>query len=595
MRVQAEETIFWMILSPSHTVGSVMKRHMPSVARLVLAAILTSGTATAQLSGTYTVGGDSPDFETPQAAADSLVSLGISGPVEVLIRPGVYEAGANGDVPALSIGETINGLDAVNRVSFRADVAAGGDTSNVILTRRVGSPVISISPASLQSTVSHITLEGFAVAVEDTAANVSALDPAIVLKGRVVDPMREVRIIGLKINGGGRRAGVAISIQECGIDFTVERNVITDAARAADIDCVDGSGFRFVDNLVHKTGYRRRGANPAIPTIVGLDLANGDAPIIEGNVIDMTGQCGSYILRVLGGDRDAQMRNARVVGNRIINYACGGGDWGTTGGAINVGRTKGYTLVANNMVSVGTTASLSGFGGNAMVLAQDFDSMLVAHNTVYAWQNTVGPRIIAPEADGAHAVIVNNILVNENKPALAIPSGSVMRDYNVLSNGSDIGPNSIIKTPEFVDTRSDLHLEECAFEDASLTGMPRPEVTFDFDVEARDPVAPFVGADEPAGSPPEVFGGPTVFTSGMESFLMASGDLDDDGDIDLAVTNVEAGNGGNDVTILWNDGNGTFSDPQHLPFGTDPTQIEIGYVNGGDILDLVVLAGDGIH
>ncbi|MBT8400191.1 MAG: T9SS type A sorting domain-containing protein, partial [Rhodothermia bacterium] len=141
----------------------------------------------------------------------------------------------------------------------------------------------------------------------------------------------------------------------------------------------------------------------------------------------------------------------------------------------------------------------------------------------------------------------------------------------------------------------DLHLEECAFEDASLTGMPRPEVPFDFDVEARDSVAPFAGADEPAGGPPQVFAGPTLFASGTRSLLMASADLDDDGDIDLAVTNVEPNSGGNDVTILLNNGTGVFSDPQHLPFGTDPTQIEIGYVNGGDILDLVVLAGDGIH
>ncbi|MDX1429372.1 MAG: hypothetical protein R3282_03745, partial [Rhodothermales bacterium] len=182
-----------------------MKRLMASATLLVLVALLTSGTAMAQLSGTFTVGGDSPDFASPQAAADSLMAQGITGPVEILIRPGVYEGQTDVDGPALFIDRPIAGTDRANRVVFRPDRSAGADTSNVILQRRIGGTVVEMATTfGIDGSPSHITLEGFAVIVKDTVAEVRNLEPVIRIAGQFRGVrVEDVKVLNMKIDGGG--------------------------------------------------------------------------------------------------------------------------------------------------------------------------------------------------------------------------------------------------------------------------------------------------------------------------------------------------------------------------------------------------------
>ncbi|MDX1428998.1 MAG: FG-GAP-like repeat-containing protein, partial [Rhodothermales bacterium] len=543
----------------------------------------------------YTVGGNSPDFTSPQEAADSLMVLGITGPVEILIRPGVYEGETDGDGPALFIDRPIAGTDRANRVVFRPDRSAGADTSNVILQRRIGGTVVEMATTfGIDGSPSHITLEGFAVVVKDTVAEVRQLDPVIRIAGqfRAVQVV-DVQILNMKIDGGGRRASKGVSVEDdCTTEIEIVGNRFTEVAQAVRIFCPGAPaapGFRFERNRVDGSGYAVGGCCPVYLAVVDLELGAAVDPAVIDNVVDMTAECGHSAIQVRGGTQ-----NLRLERNHVINHTCGGGPGSDVVGSLMVADAAGYTVVANNMVSLGTVGTLFRNGGPAISVHQRFDSMLVAHNTTYSFNKGRGPRIEAVEASGAHVRILNNIFVAEREAALE-PRGSFTRDYNVLSNGSELGPNSFVAVPEFVDPMSDLHLGECAFEDNTLHGLADLGILQDLDREGRSVVTPFRGADEPAGSPPEVFAGPTVYTSGTESFLMASGDLDDDGDIDLAVTNVEAGNGGNDVTILWNDGNGTFSDPEHLAFGTEPTHIEIGHLNADDFLDIVVIGRDGVQ
>ena len=72
--------------------------------------VALSNTAIAQLSGTYTVGGTSPDYTSVVAAANDLNSKGISGPVTFNIRPGTY----TGRV----VINNITGADNNNRITF---------------------------------------------------------------------------------------------------------------------------------------------------------------------------------------------------------------------------------------------------------------------------------------------------------------------------------------------------------------------------------------------------------------------------------------------------------------------------------------------
>ncbi len=62
------------------------------------------------------------------------------------------------------------------------------------------------------------------------------------------------------------------------------------------------------------------------------------------------------------------------------------------------------------------------------------------------------------------------------------------------------------------------------------------------------------------------------------------GDLDDDGDLDLAVPN----EGTDDMAVYLNDGSGVFAGPVSYPAGNTPSPIEAWDLNGDRIVDLVV-------
>jgi photosystem II stability/assembly factor-like uncharacterized protein len=74
------------------------------------------------VSGTFTIGGASPDFPTIQAAINSIVSTGICGPVTFDIRPGTYQEQITMNV--------VPGASPLNRITFQSE---NGDSSSVII------------------------------------------------------------------------------------------------------------------------------------------------------------------------------------------------------------------------------------------------------------------------------------------------------------------------------------------------------------------------------------------------------------------------------------------------------------------------------
>src|SRR3989337_1631756 len=78
------------------------------------------------LSGSFTVGGTSPDFATPQDAANALKVNGVSGPVFFNIRPGTYSSNG-GNYTVLLLDSVVAGLSQTNRITFQPDQSAGGN------------------------------------------------------------------------------------------------------------------------------------------------------------------------------------------------------------------------------------------------------------------------------------------------------------------------------------------------------------------------------------------------------------------------------------------------------------------------------------
>ena len=84
------------------------------------------------MSGNYTIGGSSPDFITPQSAANALKARGVSGPVTFNIRPGIYSE-SGGASRVMLLDSIIAGLNSSNRITFQPDPATGGNVDNVII------------------------------------------------------------------------------------------------------------------------------------------------------------------------------------------------------------------------------------------------------------------------------------------------------------------------------------------------------------------------------------------------------------------------------------------------------------------------------
>jgi hypothetical protein len=79
------------------------------------------------LSGSYTVGGANPSFTSIRAAVDSLVAKGVSGPVIIRIRTGIYNE-------RISI-TPVTGTSPVNTITFRSE---SGNADDVIITHPGG-------------------------------------------------------------------------------------------------------------------------------------------------------------------------------------------------------------------------------------------------------------------------------------------------------------------------------------------------------------------------------------------------------------------------------------------------------------------------
>ncbi len=108
-----------------------------------LSVFLCSGPLAA---GSYTVGGQQADFHTLEFMKDALYRCGISGPVSIRFRPGVYGT--------LDLSGKVPGSDTVNRVSFMAD------SGTVEFNSQYGLVLRNVSHMVFRGLVFGDTLEG---------------------------------------------------------------------------------------------------------------------------------------------------------------------------------------------------------------------------------------------------------------------------------------------------------------------------------------------------------------------------------------------------------------------------------------------------
>ncbi len=88
------------------------------------------------------------------------------------------------------------------------------------------------------------------------------------------------------------------------------------------------------------------------------------------------------------------------------------------------------------------------------------------------------------------------------------------------------------------------------------------------------------------------FGSPVNYNVGTGPVGLTSADFDQDGDNDIAAANYGFNGQGNTISILLNNGNGTFSNQLIFPAGTGPYKIASALINNDNLPDIVVADAD---
>src|SRR5215510_9760656 len=88
---------------------------------------------------------------------------------------------------------------------------------------------------------------------------------------------------------------------------------------------------------------------------------------------------------------------------------------------------------------------------------------------------------------------------------------------------------------------------------------------------------------------------PVNYAVGITPVAIATGDFNEDGYVDLAVLDLYNSGGKSTVSILLNNGDGTFQPAVSYLNGVAGSQVAVGDFNNDGILDLAAGAGDGVH
>jgi hypothetical protein len=529
------------------------------------------------MSGSYTIGGASSDFDSISHAVDSLISNGVSGSVIFNIRPGTYEE-------QLIIPE-IFGASAANTITFQSE---SGNAEDVIWQY---APTFTKDYIVLLDDADFIRFFNIHF--------YSGLLPGDYSTGiRFINEVDDIQISGNIFFGNDERTGALIfdPDTEPGSPnhLTITNNEFYDFEEAA--IKLNGTGNHVGVIISGNTIYDPQ-------SYFGITIDNYDSLSIENNMVTAENRT----IRS-NGCKNRIIRNNKVFAKYYgIEIAGGGGGAGPLAG-----------LVANNMIVVGSSDA-----GGGIWLNGNISGLKVFHNTVFCTEPvlTGGAALLLSQPSSLQGAyrIINNIFIHSgaglaikvqntgtnfeldhndfysNGVNLANWLNTLYTDLTSLQSASGQNLNSVSKWVDFKDPiQSDFHIVACSIGDNYLKGIGLPEVPLDFDGQIRDLIDPYMGADETFDSPPNLFTSRQDY--GLDnSHRFDSGDVDGDGDIDLAIAVAPQINGEGGVTFLFNDGTGYFSGTFELPFNEDDGwRVEAADLDGDDNIDFIVPTDDTV-
>jgi len=578
---------------------------------------ITNGIFSQPLSGSYTIGGNSPDFASPQHAANALKTNGVSGPVFFNIRPGIYmKNGGNNTV--LILDSIITGLSDLNRVTFQPDANEGGNVGNTILQMNITDPPTSDIKLVLLSqnfiTFKNITFQESDASINTGSCTLIQLERNFNLGS---PPVSGIVFEGCRFIGTDSTAGTETGIEfGSGVrDITIRANTFLRLLRG--ISGATGTsisdGTIIVEDNQFLEGWRTySGSGNALGSTMEIFSRN---LIVRKNIIDFNGSFNggyrSISLSVHSGSESV------IVEQNSIE--------GPVSAAITVqsfiGGQSNSIIIANNIINANVYAvwanepayGINVDGNNAKIL---FNTVVAKGSSVYGLyingtDCTVLNNIIITKPTGGFNVCYNqgnltntnfqsdhNVLyTTNNPPLLVLSSAGWFYDLPTYQVATGLDTNSHSKDLDFVDS-SDVHISDCQAQDPDLKGIPVPEILVDIDDEIRSTTAPMIGADENSFTGFQMFSDPFRAALPGTAFAIAADNFDNilyDG---LAVPDYD----NRQVLLYHNLPPRSFELDNTLPTAFKPVVVKfydldednnLDLIVGGDTSAVAVFWGDG--
>ena len=479
---------------------------MKTIFALVLIFLLSTGIFSQPLNGSYTIGGNSPDFATLQDAASALNVNGISSPIFFNIRPGIYmENGGNNSV--LILDDVVAGLSESNRITFQPDAAAGGNVDNVILQMHITNQSTADQDL-VQVKMDFISLKNLTFQESDSSLHIYG-STFVRVRNRYLDPNVDgILIEGCNFKGSapyGTDSGIQFSSQPPK-DVTIRGNTFSRLLYGIYNGGGIIKGALTIEDNKFLAGYRSSsGSGNALGASIQV---TGEHLIIKRNIIDFNGsfnygylgihiniptgtqsiiveentlrgsvQYGIYLWGFIGGFCDSV-----VVANNMINTNSSIG--------LYVDQSQGNVKILFNTIMV-SGAGLEGLrlhAPNCIVLNNIILGKVTGgggYNVCYHQGNAQSPNLLSDY----------NVIYMPGSSALVVRDGVSYPTLGAYRTATGLDTNSISKDIDFIDS-TDLHISDCQAQDPDLKGIPVPEISVDIDEEIRSTTTPMIGADE---------------------------------------------------------------------------------------------------
>lgn len=457
---------------------------------LLFLPLLMAVSATAQLSGVYTINGNASanaDY-TSFSAAVSALSAGVSGPVVFEVAPGTYE-----EYVTVS---HVSGASLSNRVVFRG---MGTDNQQVVVTSNAGytdNSTLKFNGADF-------------VTFENMTITTSSANNAVLLRfNGDVDSNRfeNVRFVGVE---------VALSSSDNNknlVHMNSAAGAFCDGNEFVDCQFVNGCIALYLQGLnmsQFNTGVLVENCTFTNQQFKSVYLTFYNDAVVRGNIIINANDFKTDYNAI-----DAfQCFNDCLFENNVINVTRATSYTTVFRLRPCVGDSTHHVIVRNNMVNLHSNASSSSYCFN--ISNNNSAYIDFAHNTLKC-SGTGNNGNIYLQNNGEHLSFYNNLLVNETEGyvfrfvtnslterysdfnRISYNGANFARrgtvDYVTLQDWTDstgLDANSALCTPHFVGAQ-DLHITTG---DSLMVAHPLDYVAEDIDGQLRS-ATPCAGADE---------------------------------------------------------------------------------------------------